>query len=906
MTKEERTKKLCKIVSIINQFNPDPKPADPEYIFVDAILPDDLLDPVLALKKARSAPIYIDEFAARLETTVEEAAAFAARMTKIGIAEYRTDENGVDMLYLPVFGPGSMENFCMEREKLHQTPQAAYGFNKFFQSLTESLSPYIRLGHSFGVGLPVESSIKNEPKTVDLERTTHWLEKYDPSIGVAQCQCRATRNMLGELGHDLEGEWCIVLGQYAESCIRTGKARRITKAEAYEIIQRAEDRGYCHEVTNVDGAEESLFICNCHYATCAGLRTAWYCNTPELFASNFRATVEKDKCVACGQCVEVCPINAVKLGTRLCEKEPAKIKTAVIPGMEGYGREAWKPHLLTEREYVWPETGTAPCKTACPAHIAIQGYIRLASEGKYREAIELIKKENPLPAICGSICNKRCEDACTRGKIDEPVSIDEIKRFIAMQEIHEEDRVLPKIENEEGYKVAVIGSGPAGLACAYYLTVYGHKVTVYEKENRLGGMLTLGIPSFRLEKEIVEAEIDVLRQMGVKFVTNAEVGKFVTLADLRLMGFKAFYIAIGAQGGRRLRVEGEEAKGVVSGVDFLRRVNQNEADRLEGRTVVIGGGNVAVDVARTAVRMGTGAVSMYCLEAADEMPASGEEVEDTKGEGVAINNGWGPKRILTADGRVTGVEFKRCTSVFDENGRFAPVYDENETMTVECENVLTAIGQSIQWGSLLEGTKVQLNKNGTAKTNPVTEFTRYNCEDFPGLQKEKYELPTPFEVYQTDEPDVFVGGDVYSGPKFAIDAIAAGKEGAESIHRFVWNHNMVVDRDRKKLAELNKENMDLSTYDQTPRQRPVITQSRKNSFQDPRKLFTKEQIQKETSRCLGCGAAWVDETLCLGCGVCTTRCKFDAIHLHKKFNTVGLNWEDMCAEALDNMAKAGK
>lgn len=899
----DRKEKLCRIVSKINCFNKNPKESDTEYIFLDSILADEMLDPLMMLE-TRGEPVYVDELAAKIGRSVEETAKIISDMVHVGIIEYRPDMDGVDRVYLPVFGPGSMENFCMDQDKLHDKPEVAYVFNKFFQDLTEAVSPYISLGHSFGVSLPIESAVTNDPKTVDIERATYWLRKYNPSIGVAPCQCRANRALCGEIGHDLEGEWCILLGAYAESCIRVGKARRITLEEAFEIVNKAEERGYAHEVTNVDGADESLFLCNCNWSTCAGYRTAWYCNTPEMVASNFRAGVDSDKCVACGQCVEVCPMNAVKLGIKLCEKHPSRIKTAVIPGTEGYGKNAWKWDMLTERDYVWPETGTAPCKTNCPAHIAIQGYIKLASEGKFREAIELIKKENPFPAVCGSICNKRCEAACTRGAFDEPVSIDEIKKFIAAQEIKESNRVLPKIENVEGKKIAVIGSGPAGLTCAYFLTVYGHKVTVFEKESRLGGMLTLGIPSFRLSKDIVEAEIDVLRQMGVKFVTNAEVGKYVTLEDLRLQGFEGFYVAVGAQGGRRLGVDGEEAEGVVSGIDFLKAVNKGVKAELAGRTLVIGGGNVALDVARSAVRLSRGEVALYCLEKREEMPASAEELEDTEYEGVSVNNGWGPKRILTEDGQVVGVEFMRCLSVFDENKRFAPKYDENDTMTVPCSNVLTAIGQTIEWGDLLKGTSVELNRNGTAKTVPVTDFTRYKCAPAAGRETENYHLRTPFEVYQTAQPDIFVGGDVYSGPKFAIDAIAAGKEGAESLHRYVWGHNMVVERDRKKLAALDAENIDFNGYDSTPRQRPIIVQSAKKGFADPRKVFTPEQIQKETSRCLGCGAAWVDESACLGCGLCTTRCKFDAIHLTKKFDAKGLKWEDMIDECLQHMAEA--
>ena len=565
--------------------------------------------------------------------------------------------------------------------------------------------------------------------------------------------------------------------------------------------------------------------------------------------------------------------------------------------MEGWKQSDYHGQLLTEKKYV-VETGTSPCKTACPAHIAVQGYIKLAHQGRYREALELIKKENPLPAVCGSICNHRCEDACTRGKIDEPIAIDDIKRFIAEQELNAENRFIPKKEFDQGKKIAVIGSGPAGLSCAYYLAVMGHQVTVFEKEKKIGGMLTMGIPAFRLEKDIIEAEAAVLKELGVKFVTGAEVGKgkYVSIPELRAEGFKGFYIAIGAQGGRKLGIEGEDADGVISGIDFLKQINGGDGKRLSGKTVVIGGGNVAVDVARTAVRVCDADVAMYSLESRAEMPASEEELLDAEKEGITIGNGWGPKRIIAENGRVTGIELMRCVSVFDENKKFSPKYDESDTRIIACENVLSAIGQSIEWGSLIDGTKVELRPNKTAVTVPITKVQTALTAMEAGLDPVYYEPEEPFEVYQTAEPDIFVGGDVYSGPKFAIDAIAAGKEAAESLHRFVWEgHSLILGRNRRKLAEIDKDNAVLDGYDSVPRQRPMINAANAKNFHDPRITLTEEQIQKETSRCLGCGAAHVDQTSCIGCGICTTRCKFDAIHLEKKYDEWGLTYEQLLA-----------
>jgi len=275
--------------------------------------------------------------------------------------------------------------------------------------------------------------------------------------------------------------------------------------------------------------------------------------------------------------------------------------------------------------------------------------------------------------------------------------------------------------------------------------------------------------------------------------------------------------------------------------------------------VVVGGGNVAIDVARSSVRCGANSVFMFCLESRDAMPASVEEVEEARVEGVDVNCGWGPKEILTKNGKVTGIVFKKCLSVLDENGRFAPVYDENQTKTVACSHVYLSVGQAIEWGHLLDGSKVELGRGNGAVADSLT--------------------------YQTAQEDIFVGGDAYTGPKFAIDAIAAGKEGAVSIHRFVQpNTSLTIGRNRRDFIALDKENISVAQYDTGDRQVPGVDKSidQKHSFRDAHLTFTEAQVKAETARCLGCGASVVDPNKCIGCGVCTTKCAFDAIHLHRE------------------------
>jgi len=575
-------------------------------------------------------------------------------------------------------------------------------------------------------------------------------------------------------------------------------------------------------------------------------------------------------CQRCGECVEACPVNALQLGQRICTKVPLpKLKRRELPSNTEWGPDKWNPDYRINRKVV-VDTGTSPCKAECPAHIGIQGYIKLASQGKYKDALELIKHENPFPAVCGRICPRACESACTRGDIDDPIAIDEIKKFIAQQDLKAEHRFVLELRHHYGKKIAVIGAGPAGLSCAYYLAIDGYKVTVFEKQKALGGMLTLGIPSFRLEKDVVNAEIEILKDLNVEFKTGVDVGKDVSLKDLRSQGFKAFYIAIGAQTGRSLGIDGEDAEGVITGVDFLRNVNLGEEIKLKGIVIVIGGGNVAIDVARAATRVGAAKVDMYCLESRKEMPALDEEIEEATGEGITINNSWGPKRILTENGRVTGVELKKCVSVFDENKRFNPKYDENDTKIVKADYVLTSVGQGIDWGNLIADSKVELNPNKTIKADPNT--------------------------YQTSEPDIFAGGDALTGPKFAIDAIAVGKEGAISIHRFVQpGQSLTMGRTKRAYRAFDKENVDLEGYDRLPRQKACDEDGNtcKDTFKDLRGTFTEEQLKKETERCLSCGAVVVDEDLCVGCGMCTTKCKFDAIKLVKKYDAENIEFSNL-------------
>jgi NADPH-dependent glutamate synthase beta chain and related oxidoreductases len=706
--------------------------------------------------------------------------------------------------------------------------------------------------------VPVMQEIKGQQKVLAHEEIVKFIETAE-LITVTDCLCRASMKMIGKgCEHPIE-DTCIQLGPHAEYYIKTGRGREISKEEAIEVLNKVEEAGLVHTVFATEGYDTSSYICNCCGCSCSGFRLMRQFGGGAISQSNFRAAIDSEKCVACGACVDVCPQNAIKLGNGLCGSVEKQIDRYDTYYDTPWGKD--KHNNNYRARTMVTNSGTAPCKTKCPAHISVQGYIEKAAQGKYQEALELIKKDNPFPAVCGRICPHPCEDECTRGTIDESLAIDAIKLFIADQECNADVRFIPEIlhqydpKEKVGKKIAVIGAGPAGMSCAYYLAVEGYQVTVFEKQEALGGMLTLGIPSFRLDKNVINAEIDILKEIGVEFRTGIEIGKDVTIQTLRDQGYNAFYLAIGAQQGATLGLDGEELEDVINGVDFLRSINLDDTLKLEGPTVVIGGGNVAIDVARCALRAGSDSVNLYCLESAAEMPALAEEQEEAREEGIVLNNGWGPKRIISENGKVTGVEFRKCLSV-SENGKFAPKYDDNDTIIVKASKVLLAIGQVIDWGDLKQDENLVIDPRNRILVQEVS--------------------------YQTAVADIFAGGDVVTGPKFAIDAIATGKQGAESIHRYLQGRDLTMCREREFRA-LDKNNLETAGYDQIPRQKigHVDPMAAKQTFADLRAGLTEDQVKKEAERCMKCGLSVVDEYLCVGCGVCTRRCNFDALHLKR-------------------------
>lgn len=479
--------------------------------------------------------------------------------------------------------------------------------------------------------------------------------------------------------------------------------------------------------------------------------------------------------------------------------------------------------------------GTSPCKGNCPAENDIQGYVSLAAKGEFTRALQLLKETSPFPGVCGRVCHHPCESECNRRQIDESVAIQSVERFLADLDLAGGKPYVPAVKARREQKVAVIGSGPAGLSAAYFLARDGYGVTVFERLPVAGGMLAVGIPEYRLPREVLSAEIGVIERMGVEIRTGVAFGEDTTLEELKGSGYQAFFLATGLHGNKRLDIEKEDLEGVLSGVDFLRAVSLRIPVSIGREVIVVGGGNVAVDAALTSIRKGAGKVIMVCRR--DEMVASSHQIMEAEEEGVEIIRGFGPHRFLEREGRLFGVEFKRCISVYDQNGVFCPAYDETDLKRLNADTVIVAIGQAAD-PSFAEKQGIAIRPGGLLDADPLT-------------------LETPLE-------GVFAGGDACHGPSSVVSAVASGREAALSIDRYLRGLSLRADREktRRLITNPRKEKFDPSPRTQTARLEP---EERVKGFAEIRQGFTAEMAAGEAKRCLSCGTC------------CIQACPYDAI-----------------------------
>ena len=839
---------LVRLCEKINDGHYKITPDCAEYKVFEQWITDEQIAVMLALTSMK--PGFVPMIARKAGMSVKRTREVLHEITDIGLCvQVIVPKVGLEIYLLPPYTPGIFEFLLINEKFCIAHPEIAYAFQQHATTSQIEHAPNTPMGAGIMRVSPVESAIPADAEKIDNERCSKYIEDNEGHLSVTPCQGRRVRRMMNEGSGDLDEGLCIFMGHVGDMFNHTGKGRPVSVAEAKELLQKAEDRGCVHQITTLHQGE-TFAICNCMPESCLALGVSQYYNTPATSKSNYVAEIDHEKCVACGQCTDRCANNAIQMGQKLCALTPIEHKPHELPDDIEWTPEHWNPDHRSNREYVAPE-GTAPCKTACPAHIAVHGYLKLAAQGKYLEALELIKKENPLPAVCGRICNRKCESECTRGNLDRAVAIDEVKKFIADRALERDTRFVPKkLSDFSDKKIAVIGAGPAGLSCAYFLAADNYRVTVFDKNDLPGGMLRYGIPSFRLEKTVLDAEIDVLKELGVIFRCGVEVGKDVTIQQLREQGFEAIYLATGAQKSAALGIPGDDLRGVWGGIDFLREVNAGARPAIGKKVVVIGGGNVAMDVARTAVRLGASVTVAYRRKESD-MPADPDEVAEAREEGVQFLFEHKPEAIEGKNGKVTALRCER-------------------DKVVKCDTVLAAVGQRIDLEGLDLG-ELKKDEKGRVVADSVT--------------------------YQTSQPDIFAGGDVLTGPKFAIDAIAQGKQAAISIHRYVQpGQSLTLGRDRLTYHAFDMENVDFDTVRRLSstedRQTPGKSEVRAKTFRDDRLTFTEEQVRTETARCLGCGASFVDPNKCLGCGVCTTRCKFDAIHLRKRTYVESIEYFD--------------
>jgi len=551
---------------------------------------------------------------------------------------------------------------------------------------------------------------------------------------------------------------------------------------------------------------------------------------PGQFTAKIRENprfVDMSKCTSCGDCEKVCPIAIPNEYNQDLDERKAIFKKypQAIPGAYGISKR-----------------GVAPCRATCPAHVSVQGYIALINEGKYAEAFKLFRDDHPFPAVCGRVCHHPCEEVCTRGDVEQPIAIRELHRFLADWELAQGELVVPDVDAERDEKVAIVGSGPAGLTTAGFLARQGYRVTVFEKMPVAGGMMAYGIPEYRLPRDILAREISVIEKMGVTIKTNVAFGVDITLDSLKEDGFSAVFLGIGLHGGRKLGVENEDAEGVLQGVDFLREAAMGKEFDLGGDVLVIGGGNVAIDVALTAKRQGSENVTLVCLEARDEMPAWEHEIEEALEGDIKIVNSFGPKAFfIDKNKKFSGLEFKTCTAVFDDDGRFNPQYDESQCEAMFGDTVIISIGQSAQLG-FAEGQGLAVTPPGGLQADPVT--------------------------LQTNVEGVFAGGDAVYGPKSVVDAVACGKTAAESIHRFINGEDLAAGREEEWLFE--KPDISGEAHKSRIPVRCLDPEARECNFLEVSFGYDEEEAQQEADRCLRCG-------ICSECYQCVEACLAEAV-----------------------------
>lgn len=502
-----------------------------------------------------------------------------------------------------------------------------------------------------------------------------------------------------------------------------------------------------------------------------------------------------------------------------------------------------------ERDAICLQDEEAPCIVACPIRQDARDYIQLIARRRFKEALQVVRNRNVLPATCGRICTHPCEPECRRNRLDKPLAIAALKRFLADLD---REYLVNKPEIKYPEKIAIIGAGPTGVSAAHDLAILGYKCTIFEALGDPGGLLGVGVPIFRLPRKELQKDIDVVKKMGVEIRFNTKIGVDMTIDDLKAQGFAAILIAVGLPLSRHLPIKGVELDGALKGVSFLHEVNSTGMARIGERVLVIGGGAVAMDCARTALRLHPKEVHIVCLESRKEMPTTDFEIEETLHEGAILHTSLGPKRILGENGRVKGLETLKVQSVFDPQGRFNPTFFEGSEETIEADTIILAIGQSSDLSFLNGNDCIQATRGGTIVVDK--------------------------ETFMTNLPGVFAGGDIVLGRGTLTYGLAHGKKAALTIHNFLRKDNKRDERfnDLSPIPELAQRRIDLIKKEDRIVMPALPDEKRKSSFEEVELGFSEEEAVKEAQRCMNCGGgAVVAPELCVGCLTCVRACPFE-------------------------------
>ena len=686
---------------------------DPEYWGLASIVTDEMAD--VALKMKVRKPMTLPELVKATGKPAGELEPLLQQMAVVGLLEYNWENPRREKQYiLPMFVPGSAEFFNMNKQQIADHPEVTAFFERMTFLPLEHITAMVPPGGA-GIGMhviPVEKAIETENRSADIEHISHWLKKYDGKYAAGPCSCRMSRAAMGEGCGDDPDDWCIGVGDMADYLVETNKGHYVTYDEVMQILQKAEDNGFVHQITNIDGENKIFAICNCNVNVCNALRTSQLFNTPNMSRSAYVARVEPENCVACGRCVEYCPAGAVKLGQKLCTKDgPITYPKQELPDAVKWGPDKWAIDYRDKNRVNCYDTGTAPCKTACPAHIAVQGYLKMAAQGRYRDALALIKKENPFPAVCGRVCNRRCEDTCTRGTVDQAVAIDAVKKFIAEQDLNAAHRyvpdvVQPSLQGPWPQKIAIIGGGPAGMGAALAAHEAGASTVVIERNEHLGGILRqcihpgFGLTHFKEEltgPEYAQRFINRVREAGIDVMLGSmalginEGGREDAAHSVTVMGedgmvrltCRSVVLAMGCRERTRfeIKIPGSRPAGVYTAGLAQRYINIENL-RPGHRVVILGSGDIGLIMARRCALEGLEVEGVYEL-----MPYANGLHRNVKN---CLEDFGIPLHLSTTVTRVIGRDRVEAVEVSNVGEDLSPI--PGTERIIPCDTLLLSVG----------------------------------------------------------------------------------------------------------------------------------------------------------------------------------------------------------------------